>query len=151
MTSTGITLVKNDGSETFTLKVTNVKVQVSNNVIIKSILSAVGGLAGANPVLSKEAYQLSVVIKDMDASDYPNSGTYSVTPNTHAYGQHNELLRVAAEWGPTQADGLDTLNYDGRSISGVISDLQLSEDRTSDNQRQYTGTLEFTHFDVYIG
>lgn len=151
MTSTGLSLVKNDGTEEFVLRGSNVKLSVSNNVIIKSILSAVGGLAGANPVLSKETYQISVILKGVEAADYPNSGTYSVTPNTHNYGMHNELARAAREWGPTTADGLDTLEYDGRSIDGVISDLQLSEDRTSDNQRQYTGTLEFTHFDVYIG
>lgn len=151
MTNTATELVRNDGSETFTLKVNKVKTQVSNNVIIKSILSAVGGLAGANPVLSKEAYQLEVVLKDVEAADYPNSGSYTTTPNTHNYGMYNELRRAAREWGPTVADGFDQFKYDGRSIDVVISDLQLTENRNKDISRQWTGTLELVHYDVYIG
>lgn len=151
MTNTETELEKNDGTEKFTLKVTNVKTQVSNNVIVKSILSAAGGLAGANPVLSKEAYQCSVVIKDMEASDYPNSGSYSTTPNTHNYGQMEELRRAAREWGPDTNDGFDQFLYDGRSIDVVISDLQLNEDRSQDLSREWAGTLELTHYDVYIG
>ena len=151
MTNTATELVRNDRSETFTLKVNKVKTQVSNNVIIKSILSAVGGLAGANPVLSKEAYQLEVVLKDVEAADYPNAGSYTSTPNTHNYGMHNELRRAAREWGPTTSDGFDQFKYDGRSIDVVISDLQLTEDRSGDLSRQYTGTLELVHYDVYIG
>lgn len=151
MTTTDVSLKKNDGSETFVLRVTNVKYSNSQSVITRAILSATGGLAGADPVLSKETFKLSIEIANTDAADYPNSGTYSSTPNTDNYGMYEELRRVANEWGPDSTDGLDTLEYDGRSVDVVISDLQLTEDIEQDPKREYSGTIEVTHFDVYIG
>lgn len=151
MTSTDVSLVKNDGSETFTLRVNHVKYANSHSVITKAILSATGGLAGADPVLSKESWKLTIEIVNTDAADYPNSGTYSSTPNTDNYGMYEELRRAANEWGPDTSDGLDTLNYDGRSVDVVITDLQLNEDITEDPKREYSGTIELSHYDVYIG
>lgn len=151
MTDTDVQLDKNDGSETFVLRVTNVKYANSQSVLTRSILSATGGLAGANPVLSKETWTLTIEIANTDAADYPNSGTYSSTPNTDNYGMYEELRRAANEWGPTTADGLDTMTYDGRTVDVVITDLQLTEDIERDPKREYSGTIELTHFDVYIG
>jgi len=152
MTSVPFKLVKNDGSEEFTLKTTNVKLQKSNNIVIRSILSAIGGLAGATPVLAKTSWKIDFVIRDMDAADYPNSGTYSSTPNTDNYGFYEELRRAFDRWGPTTADGLDTLEYDGRSVDVAFSDLQLNENPDGgDPPREYSGTIEMATYSVYIG
>lgn len=152
MTETALTLEKNDGTEEFTLKSNQVRMALSASTTIKAVLSAAGGLAGSSPVLAKETYQIEVVLKDVEAEDYPNSSTYESEPvNPHNYGMHNELHRAFKEWGPTVGDGFDTLHYDGRDIGGMITDLQLSEDRSEDTSRQYTGMIEWSHVSVYIG
>lgn len=152
MTTTGTRIIKNDGSETFEIRATNVKLQKSNNIVIQSILSAAGGIAGGTPVLAKISWKVDFVIRNTDAADYPNSGTYSSTPNTDNYGFYEELSRAFDEWRPTTADGLDTFEYDGRSVDVTLSDLQLNEDRSGEDiSRQYSGTLELSTFTVYIG
>lgn len=140
-------LRRNDGTETFQMKVTSVEPSITNNLAVRSIISAVGGLAGKDPVLNKETYQIDGDIKGMEATDYPNSGSYS----DHDYGYENELRRAAKEWGPDLSNGFDVFFWDGRTIEGVITDMSPREDRGQDKGRDYTFTMEFTHLDVYIG
>ncbi|AGM11814.1 hypothetical protein M201_gp44 [Haloarcula californiae tailed virus 2] len=145
MTNTGVELEKNDGSETFTLKVNNVTASNANNVITHTIVSVAGSIAGSAPLFEKETYELSGEIKGMEAADYPNSGTYS----DDDYGQAEELRRATKVWGDIQ-NGLDTLRWDGRSIGVVISEFRLDQNREQDIPKNYTFTLELTAFDTPI-
>lgn len=145
MTNTGVELEKNDATETFTLKVNNVTASNANNIITHTIISAAGSIAGSAPLFEKETYELSGVIKGMEAADYPNSGTYS----DDDYGQAEELRRATKEWGDIQ-NGLDTFKWDGRSIGVVISELRLDQNREQDIPKQYGFTLELTAFDTPI-
>lgn len=142
-----VTLDRNDGSETFRLKVDSVEPTISNGLFTRSLISATGGLAGKDPILNKETYQITGDIKAMEASDYPNSAGYSDDDR----GMEIELRRASKEWGPDTTDGFDTMTWDGRVIEGVITEFSPREDRSSDIGRNYTFSMEFTHIDVYIG
>lgn len=146
MTTTGVELEKNDGSELFTLKVTNLTSTNANNVITHTIVAEAGAIAGESPLFEKEEYELSGEIKGMDATDYPNSGTYG----DHDYGQAEELRRATKQWGDIVSNGLDTLYWDGRTIGVVISELRLDQNRENDPENQYTFTLALTAFDTPI-
>lgn len=152
MTTTDLTLVKNDGTETFTLKANNVKSTVSMGVVTKALLGAAASLSGGDPTLAKETYEINGVIKDVDAGDYPNSGTYA----DDDLGMSEELKRAAKEWKPTTSDGLNTMNYDQGAdlrgpVDGLLTEVSITEDRSADKPRDYTFTLEWTHYDVYVG
>lgn len=152
MTSTNLTIVKNDGTETFTLKANSVKSTVSMGVVTKALLGAAASLSGGDPVLAKETYEINGVIKDVDAADYPNSGTYS----DDDLGMSEELKRACKEWQPTSGDGLNVMNYDQGAdlrgaVDGLLTEVAITEDRGSDKPRDYTFTLEWTHYDVYVG
>lgn len=145
-----VSLVKSDGSETFQLRTEKVQSKVSNGLITRSILSGLGDLvAGSDPVLNTETYKLqNVLIRNVDANDYPNSSSYS----NDNYGMENELRRAAKEWGPSAAQGFDTLNWDGRTIDVVITDFTSDQKQSEDGvPRVYTVNMEVTHVDVYVG
>lgn len=144
MTNTGVELEKNDGSETFTLKVNNMTSVNANNVITHTLVTA-GNIAGEEPLFEKESYELSGEVKGMDSSDYPNSGTYS----NDDYGQVEELRRATKEWGNITS-GMDTLRWDGRTIGVVISELRIDQNRGNDPEKQYTFTMELTAFDTPV-
>jgi hypothetical protein len=146
MTSTGVNLVKNDGSETFVLKVENIENTNSNNIVTHTLVSEIGNIAGEEPLFEKEGYTVDGVIAGTEPADYPNSGTYS----NHDYGMSEELRRAVRQWGNVATGGLDTLQWDGRSIGVVIADFILTQDRTADGPRQYTYTLELTSYDTSI-
>ena len=152
MTTTNLVLVKNDGSEEFTLKASNVKSTISMGVVTKALLGATASLSGGEPTLSKETYEINGVIRDVDASDYPNAGTYS----DNDLGMSEELKRAAKQWSPTKADGLNTMKYDEGSnlrgaVDGLLTEVAITEDRNSDKPRDYSFTLEWTHYDVFVG
>jgi len=152
MSETGLTIVKNDGSETFTLKANSVKSTISMGVVTKALLGVASGLSGGNPKLSKETYEITGVIKDVDPEDYPNSGTYS----DDDLGMGEELKRAVKEWTPTTADGLNVMNYEQGAnlrgpIDGVLTEVAITENRENDKPRDYQFTLEWTHYDVYVG
>lgn len=152
MTTTNLTITKNDGTETFTLKATDVKSSIGMGVITKAVLGGIASLTGTDPVLSKETYELNGVIKDVDPGDYPNSGTYS----DDDLGMSEELKRAAKEWKPTTGDGLNTMDYDQGAnlrgtIDGVLTQVDISENRDQDKPRDYTFTIEWTVYDVYVG
>jgi hypothetical protein len=152
MTATDLTLVKNDGTETFTLKANDVKSTISMGVVTKALLGGAASLSGGDPVLAKETYELNGVIKDVDPGDYPNAGTYS----DDDLGMSEELKRAAKEWQPTAQNGLNVMNYDQGAnrrgpIDGLLTEVSITENRDNDKPRDYTFTLEWTHYDVYTG
>lgn len=152
MTSTGLTLTKNDGTEQFTLKANTVKSVVSMGVTTKALLGGISSISGGDPVLAKETYEINAVIRDMEADDYPNSGTYA----DHDLGFGEEIKRAAKEWRPTTTDGLNTMEYDQGSnlrgpVEGILTEVQVQENRDQDKARDYTLTIEWTHYDVYVG
>lgn len=145
----GVTLTRNDGSETFDLKATKVKKSLSNGLITDSIVSALREVVGGKLVFDKETLVVEGIIQDMDADQYPNSGTYS----DDDLGFERELDRAGKEWGFTDADGFDTLTWGNRSaIDGVITQVDATEN--SDDPElgagAYTFTLEFTYLDAFI-
>lgn len=145
-----VRLTKNDGSEQYNLRCEKVKSKVSNGLITRSILSGLGDLiAGADPVLNTETYQLQQIsIRNVDGDDYPNSATY----NNDNYGMENELRRSAKEWGPDLDNGFDTLYWDGREIGVVITDYSSEQSASEDGvPRVYTADIEVTHVSVYVG
>lgn len=146
-TATNTALERNDGGELFILKVSHVEAVNAKNAYIKSITSAAGNLAGADPVLEKETYELTGEVRGMDPGDYPNSGTYA----DHDFGFAEELRRASKEWGPDLENGLDTFDWDGREIGVVITELRLEENPQETPEKQYTFTMELTAFDVYVG
>jgi hypothetical protein len=145
-----IQIVKADGSEEFNLRVEKVQTKVSNGLITRSILSGLGDLvAGSDPVLNTETFKLqNVQLRNVDASDYPNSSSYS----NHNYGMENELRRAAKEYGPSLAKGFDHLKWDGRTIDTVITDFSSNQSAVEDGvPRVYTCDIKLTHVDVYVG
>jgi hypothetical protein len=146
MTNTGVGLEKNDGTETFTLKVNTISSVNANNIITHTIVAEAGDIAGEEPLFEKESYELSGEVRGMEATDYPNSGTY----NDDDYGQVEELRRAAKQWGDLASNGLDTLVWDGRSIGVVFSEIRVEQNREEDPEKQYTFTMELTAFDTPI-
>jgi len=147
MTTTEVELRRNDGSETFVLKATRVDPTVSNGLVTDSIISAASRqVLGGKLVLSAETYQVDFDIQGMESADYPNAGTYS----NDDYGFKEELWRASHEWGFTLSDGLDVLYYDGKSVEGVITEFNPTEDLNQRKARTYDASLEFTHVDAYV-
>ncbi len=146
MTNTGVELEKNDGSETFTLKVNNLTSSNANNVITHTIVAEAGNLAGEEPIFEKESYELTGVVQAMEAADYPNSGTYS----DDDFGMVEELRRATKQWGDIASNGLDTLRWDGRTIGVVISELRIDQNREKTPEKEYSFTLEVVAFDTPV-
>jgi len=147
MTSTEVTLTRNDGSETFVLKAESVDRSVENGLVTDSIISAVSRqVVGGKLVLSRETYQIDFPIQGMEAADYPNSGTYT----DHDWGFNEELWRAAHDWGFTLADGFDTLSYRDRTVDGVITLFNPKEDTGQQKAGTFDASLEFTHLDAYV-
>lgn len=147
MSETAVSIIRNDGSEEFTIKSSRVETEVSNGLVTDSVISGISrAVAGGKLVLDLRTYDIDLDIQGMEADDFPNSGTYSDLDK----GYYDELERASLEWGWTNADGFDTLVYDGRTINGVITNLNLVEDTGSTAARQYSGSLEWTYLDVFI-
>lgn len=160
--TTNVQLVKNDGTETFNLKCEGVQVKLGNNIVARSILSAAGDLAGADPVLNTETYQLkSVRISDVDDSDFPESrvpttkdyaGNTKTIPDTDNNQQMEAALRAAAkEWGPDGGDGFDQFIWNDQSISVVITSYSAREAAVDPKTGIFTVDIELTHIDAYVG
>lgn len=161
-TTTEVQLTKNDGSEEFNLKCESVEVNVGNNLVARAILSAAGDLAGADPVLNTETYQLTNIhIRDVDDSDFPESRVPTTTdesgntvtiPDSENNEQMEAALRAASkEWGPDTSDGFDQLKWNNQSIDIVITSYSAVESATQPAPGQYTVNMEVTHVDVYVG
>lgn len=150
-----VKIVRNDGSETFRFKANRVETAVENGIVTDSIISATTReVLGGKLVLDLLRYTIFFDIQGMTASDYPNSATYDGsspdTPNDDDYGFRDELMRASQEWGFTAADKFDTLEYDGRTIDGVITGFDPVENTDERPGRTYEATLEWTHLDAYV-
>lgn len=147
MTTTAVTLTRNDGSEEFTLKAESVDRSVENGLVTDSIISAASReLVGGKLVLSRETYTIGFPIQGMEAADYPNSGTYT----DDDWGFNEELWRAAHEWGFDLTNGFDTLDYRDKTIDGVITLYNPNEDTNQQKPGSYDATLEFTHVDAFV-
>lgn len=147
MSESQVSIVRNDGSEEFTLKSNRVETEVSNGLVTDSIISGVSrAVVGGKLVLDLRTFDISFDIQGMDPSDYPNAGTYADDDK----GFRDELERASLEWGYTRSSGFDTLRYDGRILNGVITNATFTEDTTSKPARQYDGTIEWTYLDSYV-
>lgn len=150
-----VKLRRNDGSEVFRLKANRMETQVENGLVTDSIISAASRkVLGGKLVLEIQKYTIDFVIQGMTPSDYPNSSLYdgssASTPDNDDYGFREELMRASKEWGYDTSNGFDTLEYDGRSIDGVITSFNPSEDTEQRPRRTYDASLEWTFLDAYV-
>lgn len=138
---------RNDGSEEFLIKAYSVDETVSNGLVTDSIVSAASRqVAGGKLVLDMQTHQIDFEIQGMEAGDYPNASSYT----DHDKGFRDELVRASKEWGYTLSDGFDVLEYDGRIVGGVITEVKVTEDTRERVQATYEGTLEWTYLDAYV-
>lgn len=145
----GVTLDRNDGSESFDIKALKVKKSYSNGLVTDSIVSALREVIGGKLVFNKETLVVEAIIQDMDADQYPNSGTYS----DDDLGFEREIDRAGKEWGFDTTDGFDTLTWGARSpINGVITQVDATENAEDPDLGvgAYSLTLEFTYLDAFI-
>ena len=146
-TDTRVRLYRNDGSEVFNMKASRVETEISNGLVTDSIISGVSrAVVGGKYVLDLRTFQIDFEVQGMKPEDYPNSGTYE----DDDYGYRWELERAALTWGWTFQDGFDILEYDGRDLQGVITNLSFEENTESKPARNYTGTLEWTYLNSFI-
>lgn len=170
---TQVRLVRNDADDSnaskednawFNLKCESVEVNVGNSLVARAILSAAGDLAGADPVLNTETYQLTgITLADVDAEDYPDDDSSSFTttdstgvdqniPSTdHEQRMESALRHAAKEWGPDGSNGLDQLVWNDQSIGVVITSYSAVESAEQPKPGIYTINMELTHVDVYVG
>lgn len=170
---TNVRLVRNDANDSnastnanqwFNLKCENVEVNIGNNMVARAILSAAGDLAGADPVLNTETYQLTgITLGDIDDSDYPDDNTdaFQTTdsqgntltiPSTDHEQRMEAALRAASkEWGPDASNGFDQLIWNDQSIDVVITSYTATESATQPTSGIYTINMELTHVSVYVG
>lgn len=170
---TEVRLVRNDANDSnsptannqwFNLKCEAVEPNVGNNIVARAILSAAGDLAGADPVLNTETYQLTgVTLADVDANDYPDDktswyettdsqgNTLTIPSSDHEQRMEAALRHAAKEWGPDGSNGFDQLVWNDQSISVVITSFSATEHATQPKPGIYTANIELTHVDVYVG
>lgn len=144
----GVQIERNDGSETFDFKARSVEYSADNNLAIDSVLSALREVIGGKLVLAKETVTVSADVKNMDADQYPNSGTYS----DDDLGFESELRRAHKEWGWDSTDGFDDLNWGSRpSIQGIFTNVQVTEDANDSEMGagSYKVEIEWTYLDAY--
>lgn len=151
--TTNVRLQKNDGTEEFNLKCEAVEVNVGNNMVARAILSAAGDLAGADPVLNTETYQLTGIrIVDVDDADFPENRADSDIPDSDNAQQMESALRHATkEWGPDASNGFDKLIWNDQTIDVVITSYSATESATQPRPGLFTVNMELTHVDVYVG
>lgn len=153
-TDLAVKLVRNDGSETFRLKANRVETDIENGIITDSLASAARQVVGSKLRLELQTYTIDFVIQGMTSNDYPNSAQYdgssASTPDNDDYGFREELERASKEWGYDVSNGFDTLEYDGRSIGGVITSFNPTEDTEQRPGRTYDATLEWTFLNEFV-
>lgn len=144
-----VVLTRNDLSEEFTLKAESVQYRQSNGLVTDSVISALREIVGGKFVLEKETYVISGIIKGVDPSHYPNSGTYV----DDDYGMKSELDRAGEAWGFDTTDGFDTMKW-GRDPprQGVFTELVITEDATNPEMGSgaYEFEVEWTYLDAFV-
>ena len=144
----------------FFLKCEDVEVSVGNNLVARAILSAVGDIAGADPVLNSVTYQLTGIrlqaISDDDYPDEPINDSPSGYHDDIPADDHNQRMMVALkeaakQWGPNDNGDIDKLVWGGQSIPVVITSFSASEGATAPKPGVYTADIELTHISAYVG
>ena len=171
--TTDVRLVRNDADDSsapnssnqwFNLKCEAVETNVGNNMVARAILSAAGELAGADPVLNTETYQLTGIrLADIDPEDYPDDvtdwyqtqdsqgNTVTIPSSDHEQRMEAALRHAAKEWGPDSSNGFDQLVWNDQSINVVITSFSATESATQPAPGQYEVNMELTRIDVYVG
>lgn len=147
-----------NGSENqwFSLKCEDIEVNVGNNMIARAILSSVGELVGADPILNTETYQvMGIKLYNVEETDYPNSLVPDTLPTDSTEEKKMEsALRIATKsWGPAPdapGDTFDKLYWHGEPINVVITDYSARESASEPKPDNYTVDLELTHIDAHI-
>ena len=153
-TDLDVVLTRNDGSDTFNLKVRKWDRSIGNNLVTKGILSVAGDLAGKDVNVGFEKYTLNGLIADAQANTYPTGGSYpSINTTTWALATEKEmaLAHATRTWGPDATDKFDTVDIGPRTLGIMISKYGATENRSKRGPEQYDISLELTHADVYIG
>lgn len=137
-----------DGSEKFNIKAHRVEPEYSKGVVSKAT-QGVLNTVGASVRLDKVDFTIEAKIQGMTSSDYPNSGSYT----DHDKGFRDEIARAAEEWAPVLSGGsvkMDSLNWDGREIKGLLTNVATPEDSERKKAGVYGLTMEWRHFDVFV-
>lgn len=144
-----VVLTRNDASEEFTLKAESVQYRQSNGLVTDSVISGVREIVGGKFVLEKETYVINGIIKGVDATQYPNSSSYT----DHDYGMKTELDRAGEAWGYDTTDGFDTMTW-GRDPprQGLFTELVITEDATNPEMGSgaYEFEIEWTYLDAFV-
>lgn len=141
-----------DGNDKFYLKTQKADRSYSSNVIIRSILEAIGDVAGRDLDLRLETIDLKGVIQDPDQDTYPTfASATNVDTNNYAEATKKEvnLAEAFLQWGPTNGN-FATLYWGPRAETGLMTKLQTTEDVTSKTPEQYTFSIEWTFANVQI-
>jgi hypothetical protein len=161
--TTNVRIVRNDGNSEFNLKCEAVESNVGNNMVARAILSAAGDMAGADPVINTETYQLTGIrLADIDDGDYPeesgwftttdaDGNTKTIPSSDHEQRMEAALRHATKEWGPDASNNFDQLIWNDQSIDVVITSFSGTEHATQPAPGQYTANMELTHVDVYVG
>jgi len=142
-----VKLTKNDNTEEFVIQASRVSRALDQSIVQEAVLETYGSLTGSDPELNTVKLELSGLIQDVAAADYPNSGTYT----DDDFGFENEIQRAGEEWGPSAADGFTVFTWDGRTIDVVITNVETEENLDERKQRSYTLDITLQHIDIYTG
>lgn len=171
--TTNVRLVRNDANDSsnptssnqwFNLKCKTVDTQIGNNMVARAILSSAGDLAGGDPVLNTETYQLQGIrLAGVDAADYPDDksswyettdsqgNTLTIPQDNHEQRMEAALRHAAKEWGPDATNGFDQLVWNDQSIAVVITSISTTESASQPAPGQYMVDIELEHVDAYVG
>lgn len=147
-------LRRNDYSasgEEFMLKASKVEQAHTNSLMMKSVLSAAGDIAGKDVDLGTVNYTVTGDIRASDADTYPSYVSIDTTVWKLATEKEMNLQQAAEAWGPDATDGFDNMIWGPRTIPGMIAKYQASENLDQAPPEQYELTLEWTHANVYVG
>lgn len=153
-TDLDVQLIRNDGTDTFNLKVSKWDRQIGNNIVTKGILGVAGDLSGKEVNIGFEKYTLDGKLNNTQDGTYPTGGNYpdiDLTQWERATEKEMALAHAARVWGPDASDGFDTVEIGPRSLGAMISKLSTTENRSKTGPEQYSFTVELTHADVYVG
>jgi len=144
-----VSIVRNDGSESFDLKAEQMTRSFDNNVVVRSVLAVAGDVIGQDLDLSMETLEAQGVIQEPDSDTYPSAES---TPGYNAATEKEVNLASAfRRWGPSVDDGFDRMLWGPREETGILTRLSTTEDATG--QRgvgKYTFTLEFTYANIVV-
>lgn len=149
-----VVLRRNDydtSGEEFYLKVDKIDRNMSNNIVTRSIIATAGDIAGKKINLDTENYSMNGYIMGTEADTYPSYVSIDTDKWAQATEKEMNLAQAARLWGPDLSDGFDTLIWGPRTISGMISAYNVTENPGSKAPEQYDFTIQWTHTNTYIG